>query len=1021
MLGKIRNNRISKGGMALLLVAAMILGIAPVAFLGAVQDAEWTAISPLDRRATGPYQLQIELSTANYRNLTMTPGGYVTEMRWTWHSRSEIGTIRIYEVGSTTPIDLGGAIVQSRPLGFGVNSTIGGGSGQAVAGGGLVAGAQTRAAAPEGATGIVSYPWFTYEEGTANDYWVHQIAVFVLTADTAYEYVISGNIGGVAFTSERKPFRTGPDRSTGFTFTAGGDPQIGIGDFTPGRETVGNNVPNPGIGFKSHIEDFYGWRNSVEVMMAYAPHAGFFLPVGDQIDTNDQAFRRSQFMYDILLSPEEFHSLPILPVVGNHEATNNGWLLHFHYNMPFDHPTASAPAANVRPHAGFGTNHGNPWQFDYYMIWGNMLLIQLDSNTRNWRDGRLEWFEGIINTYQDTVDWTVVTFHHPPYSVFRATNMDEKRPIIANWLPEFERLGVDIVLNGHCHVFSRTHQMYQNRPVLTQNWVQLDGTVVRGTEPTSVVYDPTGIVYIAFNTMSGSGYRNVRNMGGRDYISAYNQNFRRNFSVIDVTNYSFAVHTYQVNDDGVTITLVDTYTLVKGGSLTAAVQADPRGLRQITCPVDGAETDIINVGIVPSVARRANTAITAEALGLPATVEIEIPMSTNQRAEDVFGILGARGLRDELNAYSFWVRPMQVNVNWDLSAIPATASAREGRTFTVNGTLDLSEIITTPQTYPLPAPVANDATLNNQPPPYLQGEPIPHEVLPCPYRGRHVNFQGSPELMMNWRHGGLTNSNNFTATAQVTFGAVPLEAPFRISEFGKSTYHYFARTDDNFLDAAFNRRAFEAWPTVLSGAGFGFFADRYDEVPMLITDTPPTIPLPGLEFRGAMGINALANMGTIQFSPHGYDANATFHYFSRVFYLPANFNPARVGDVLGTHRIDDSLILFINGVEVYRYNTNTNNALVRIGEPINWGDYNGHESSARNRSFHINNDFNSRYAGTRQTNSDISVFDAASRTNLLDALQPGENILTAVVGDSSATSMSLWFDLDLVIEYRTSR
>ncbi|MCL2191482.1 MAG: hypothetical protein FWB79_05795, partial [Treponema sp.] len=164
---------------------------------------------------------------------------------------------------------------------------------------------------------------------------------------------------------------------------------------------------------------------------------------------------------------------------------------------------------------------------------------------------------------------------------------------------------------------------------------------------------------------------------------------------------------------------------------------------------------------------------------------------------------------------------------------------------------------------------------------------------------------------------------------------------------------------------------------------------------------------------------ALANMGTIQYSPLGYAANPTFHYFARVFYLPQNFNPANVGDVIGAHRIDNSLVLFVNGVEVYRYNTNADNALVRIGEPINWGAYVGQNSAARNRSFHINYDFSSRNAGMLQTNPEASVFDAASRANLLSALRPGENVLTAVVGDYSQDNMSVWFDLDLTIAYGT--
>jgi len=45
-----------------------------------------------------------------------------------------------------------------------------------------------------------------------------------------------------------------------------------------------------------------------------------------------------------------------------------------------------------------------------------------------------------------------------------------------------------------------------------------------------------------------------------------------------------------------------------------------------------------------------------------------------------------------------------------------------------------------------------------------------------------------------------------------------------------------------------------------------------------------------------------------------------------------------------------------------------------------------------------------------------NLIHAASRTNLNAALRPGQNVITAAVGNQSATYANLWFDLELFIE-----
>jgi hypothetical protein len=1109
---KDRLNRVFKSAAALVTMGAIALSSVPMTFAepGSTITRSIASVSNSltdNGQLRGPYQNSLNMASANYRNLNMTPGTTVNEMRWTWHSRSpEAGFSLFTNAIGTSAVTLTHGVnfmIDSRPLGSGVMSVLAADTWQN--------GGQTRVTGIGGgnATGMThDYQWFTEE--TSGEYWVHQVIVTDLIPATNYWYQIrgvipSGQVGAGSFSSELKPFFTGPGLNSGFTFTAGGDPQIGI--------FFANASATPGIGQKSHVEDYYGWTNAVTEMVRYTNRRfggehrpGFYMPVGDLNDTNDNRVRRSQFMHDILLAPTEFHSLPILPVIGNHETTTNGHLFHHHFNMPWRAEAGGTVMTNassvladfiantpntpgiprIRPHGSqqnvtpgggdpFTTNHGisrasanalanagnSPWQFDYYTIYGNMLLIALDSNSRSWSAGRLEWVESIIAQYANQVTWVIATFHHPPYSVFRASNMGEKVPIIQQWLPELERLGVDMVLNGHCHVYSRTHHMLQNSPVLTQNWIQPDGRVVRGgADATSnVVLNPEGIAYIALNSMSGSGYRNVRNMGSRNYISVYNQNFRRNFSVIDVTNHSFAVHTYQVNDDGESVSLVDTYTMVKGNANAVALAqtADPWGLRQITDTThvpEGVEngsqskqpTDIINVETVPGVTSRipagdiaamSDTALSA-ALRLPSRVRVELETSANQREEDAFGILGARALRDVPNIYASYTRPIYVDVVWDLSVVRAAVTEGSANgVFNLSGTLLTDSNVTSGlyTTAPIPSVVPAEHL-------------VPGLAIEDAYIGRSVNWHGTDENMMLWRHGSLTNPAGLTADLELILGNAPLileNGVFTVAELSRTSFHYAhqpyildgnnVRWQTTRLEGAFNRNVFETWPVVRSLTGFGQFRPGYHDIQGLITDTLPTIPPPGIQIK-ATGTDVLGNTPATnsQHTAAGIarpDApNVPFHYFSRVFHLPADFNPQAVTDISGTHRIDDSMIMFINGVEVYRYNTHRVGMNVKIGAPfglatgtllaetVGFDRYIGANSRAINRSFNINSDYYGNSTGY-MLNSDANVLahDASSRSNFLAALKPSENIITIIVGDSAANSTDMWFDLGLTIGY----
>ena len=462
----------------------------------------------------------------NYRNLNMTPGINETVMGFTWHSGSPTGSIRIWEQGNPATART-------------ISSTV-------------------------GRTFTVQRP--TAEGGTGT-YFVHHATITNLAPDTPHQYVVVWDNGE----SPPKTFRTGG--ASNFQFVAVSDPQMGTGPLAM---------------------DGDDWANALSVAAAAFPGAQFVLSTGDQVATanvasggNPQTPTASQLTtaqrrFDHLLSPPQLQSLPFAPTVGNHDGSGalnmNPFLFHSHYNLPFT-------ASNVRR---FGNQF--PTQQDYWFRYGDVLFINLDSNTRTWAcqmgggsNGRRDWFNNVIAQNADAL-WRVVSFHHSPYSAVRASSESAKTEVIQNWIPVFQTAGIDIVLSGHDHAYSRSHHMWGNSPRLNQRWVDEDSQVHQGNFGTQhyAVLDPDGITFIALGTPTRSNVRQAANMP-RSYILRHSNAYfgsdaanLRNISTVTVTPDTFSVATYSINNAEVgqlnTYTMVDLYTIIRsdaGGGVPA--------------------------------------------------------------------------------------------------------------------------------------------------------------------------------------------------------------------------------------------------------------------------------------------------------------------------------------------------------------------------------------------------------------------------------------------------------------------
>nr|WP_183340986.1 metallophosphoesterase [Conexibacter arvalis] len=94
----------------------------------------------------------------------------------------------------------------------------------------------------------------------------------------------------------------------------------------------------------------------------------------------------------------------------------------------------------------------------YFVDYQGVRFISLDSSPlqngpvqQDVLEAQTRWFEEVLSD-PERPKWTVVTFHHP---IFAGTSSRNNQLVRDNWNPLIRRYGVDLVLQGHDHVYNR--------------------------------------------------------------------------------------------------------------------------------------------------------------------------------------------------------------------------------------------------------------------------------------------------------------------------------------------------------------------------------------------------------------------------------------------------------------------------------------------------------------------------------------------------------------------------------------
>ncbi|MCK4560361.1 MAG: metallophosphoesterase [Calditrichia bacterium] len=224
---------------------------------------------------------------------------------------------------------------------------------------------------------------------------IHSLELTGLTPSTTYHYQVKSG----ETTSEDNNFQTAVTPNEDFIFVAYGDTRTNASD---------------------HL-------SVVNRIIALNPK--LVLNTGDLVEEGN-----SQYQWDIYFDTikDLANNTPIYSSAGNHEAESP--LYYNQFFLPHNNPDSTEKY----------------YSFDY----GNSHFIALNTNI-SYQVGSAQytWLESDLDAASSAA-FTFVFFHHPPYcsGTSHGSDLNVRRTLC----PLFETYGVDMVFNGHEHIYERT-------------------------------------------------------------------------------------------------------------------------------------------------------------------------------------------------------------------------------------------------------------------------------------------------------------------------------------------------------------------------------------------------------------------------------------------------------------------------------------------------------------------------------------------------------------------------------------
>ncbi|WP_405927535.1 purple acid phosphatase family protein [Streptomyces sp. NBC_00035] len=250
-------------------------------------------------------------------------------------------------------------------------------------------------------------------------------------------------------------FTTAPSKSEPFTFTAFGDQGVSYHGLANDALILGQNPA-----FHLHAGD-----------IAYADPTG----AGK---TDDASFDSRTWDQFLAQTESVAKSVPWMVSYGNHDM--EAWYSPNGYGGEEARWQLPANGPDKKNLPGV-----------YSFTHGNTAIISLDANDISFEipanlgisgGTQTKWLEAQLKKYRaaDAIDFIVIFFHHCAYCT--STSHASEGGVRQEWVPLFEKYTVDLVINGHNHVYERTDVIKGNKvakelPIGATAYPETDGIV----------------------------------------------------------------------------------------------------------------------------------------------------------------------------------------------------------------------------------------------------------------------------------------------------------------------------------------------------------------------------------------------------------------------------------------------------------------------------------------------------------------------------------------------------------------
>jgi len=290
---------------------------------------------------------------------------------------------------------------------------------------------------------------------------------------------------------------------------------------------VSDTQPSYKEGTDTHIDKSYEWNKTLKAAFDNNDDISFIVHGGDITAHKDRTEEWTAF-----LAPEYLRSYANATVMGNHDAAKT------QYKNYFNNPNTY--------HGISPTTYGEGYWFRY----GDVLFIMINAFKKNFFDNHML----IKNAVEANPDakWRIAVSHLDPYGTGSHTYDDDD---VTNFreqvVPALEYYDIDLVLNGHDHIYGRSYFMKDNKVV--QNDGYANGKVT----------DPEGIMYLTATASSGNS---------KPYDEEYAKHTAPWIGMVRDDNTNDCYSTIEITDDGqlninsfdkVTGEKIDTFTIVK--------------------------------------------------------------------------------------------------------------------------------------------------------------------------------------------------------------------------------------------------------------------------------------------------------------------------------------------------------------------------------------------------------------------------------------------------------------------------